>query len=261
MLGNQRVVVVIPAYNAARTIETTIRELDRSVVDEVIVVDDASPDNTAYLASTLGCGVIRHDRNIGYGGNQKTCYSAAMQAGADIVVMVHGDYQYSPRLVPALAGLIASGHYDVALGSRILGNGAKEGGMPWWRYLANRGLTFAENILVSEKLSEYHTGLRAWSIEVLQGTPFELLSDDFVFDAQMLALTIYAGYRIGEISCPTRYHKEASSINLLRSIRYGFGVLATALECRRAKRGSPRGVYACVKRRSSRPDDSADIAL
>ncbi len=246
MLGGKKVIVVVPAYNAEGTIERTLAEIDRSVVDEVIIVDDASRDRTSELAQVRGDSVITHTANRGYGANQRTCYGEALRRGADIVVMVHADYQYSPRLIPALAGLIASGHYDVALGSRILGNGARTGGMPWWRYVANRALTALENALVGQKLSEYHTGLRAWSREILDALPLAELSDDFVFDSQTLALAILAGANIGEISCPTRYMEEASSINFRRSIRYGLGVVRVSLACRRALRGRPRGVFRSV---------------
>jgi glycosyltransferase involved in cell wall biosynthesis len=246
VLGGKKVIVVVPAYNAEGTIERTLAEIDRSVVDEVIIVDDASRDRTSELAQVRGDSVITHTANRGYGANQRTCYGEALRRGADIVVMVHADYQYSPRLIPALAGLIASGHYDVALGSRILGNGARTGGMPWWRYVANRALTALENALVGQKLSEYHTGLRAWSREILDALPLAELSDDFVFDSQTLALAILAGANIGEISCPTRYMEEASSINFRRSIRYGLGVVRVSLACRRALRGRPRGVFRSV---------------
>ncbi|MCL5972883.1 glycosyltransferase family 2 protein [Ferrimicrobium sp.] len=246
MLGGKKVIVVVPAYNAEGTIERTLAEIDRSVVDEVIIVDDAGRDRTSELAQVRGDSVITHTANRGYGANQRTCYGEALRRGADIVVMVHADYQYSPRLIPALAGLIASGHYDVALGSRILGNGARTGGMPWWRYVANRALTALENALVGQKLSEYHTGLRAWSREILDALPLAELSDDFVFDSQTLALAILAGANIGEISCPTRYMEEASSINFRRSIRYGLGVVRVSLACRRALRGRPRGVFRSV---------------
>lgn len=212
----------------------------------MIIVDDASRDRTSELACTHGDLVITHAANRGYGANQRTCYGEALRRGADIVVMVHADYQHSPRLIPALAGLVASCHYDVALGSRILGNGARKGGMPWWRYVANRALTALENVLIGQKLSEYHTGLRAWSKEVLESLPLEELSDDFVFDSQTLALAVVAGANIGEISCPTRYMSGASSINFLRSIRYGLGVVSVSLACSRALHGRPRGIFRSV---------------
>ncbi len=219
----------MPAYNAAATLERTHAELDRNIVDRVILVDDASRDETADLARSLGIETHRHPANRGYGGNQKSCYAAALAGDADIVVMVHPDYQYTPTLVPALVAMIAYGDYDVVLGSRILGNGALAGGMPFWKYLANRGLTLAENLLLGQKLSEYHTGLRAYRRSVLETLPLERNSDDFVFDNQLLVQTFAARFRVGEISCPTKYFEEASSINFRRSVRYGFGVLGAAL--------------------------------
>ncbi len=220
--------VVLPAYNAGATLERTVAEIPTDVVDDIILTDDDSRDDTAELSRRLGLHTIRHDRNRGYGGNQKTCYTAALARGADIVVMLHPDYQYSPRLVPAMASMIASGHYDVVLGSRILGNGALKGGMPLYKYICNRGLTFVENILAGQKLSEYHTGYRAWSRKVLERLPLMRCSDDFVFDNQMLAQAIRFDFKIGEISCPTRYFEEASSIGFRRSVTYGLGVLDTA---------------------------------
>jgi glycosyltransferase involved in cell wall biosynthesis len=226
---DKRVVVVMPAYNAERTLERTVREvLDTGVVDQVIVVDDASHDRTVELARTLpGVHLVVHPRNRGYGGNQKTCYREALAAGADIVVMVHADYQYSPRLIPAMASLIGDGLYACVLGSRILGGYALQGGMPLWRYLANRALTLLQNTIMGAKLSEYHTGYRAFSRALLERVPWQDNSDDFVFDNQMLAQIIWTGYTVAEISCPTRYCAEASSISPWRSIRYGFGCLAT----------------------------------
>jgi glycosyltransferase involved in cell wall biosynthesis len=226
LLGN-KITVVLPAYNAEQTLQRTVDEIPRDVVDDIILTDDFSRDETAALAARLGLHTIRHDRNRGYGGNQKTCYLAALARGADIVVMLHPDYQYSPLLVTAMASMIASGHYSVALGSRILGRGALAGGMPLYKYVANRALTFVENIMAGQKLSEYHTGYRAWSRTVLQRLPLMNCSDDFVFDNQMLAQAISLGFPIGEISCPTRYFPEASSINFARSVKYGFGVLHT----------------------------------
>ena len=228
MLLGQRVTVVLPAYNAAGTLERTVAELPRDVVDDIILTDDCSNDDTAGLSRRLGLHTIRHHRNRGYGGNQKTCYAAALARGADIVVMVHPDYQYSPKLVSAMASMIASGHYNVVLGSRILGGGALAGGMPLYKYVANRGLTLVENLLAGQTLSEYHTGFRAWSRSVLTRLPLLRCSDDFVFDNQMLAQAIRFGFAIGEISCPTRYFAEASSINFQRSVTYGVGVLETA---------------------------------
>jgi glycosyltransferase involved in cell wall biosynthesis len=232
MLNNKRVVVVLPAYNAAKTLRRTVDEIPHDIVDEVILTDDASRDNTSDLAQELGLTTIRHDSNRGYGGNQKTCYTAALARGADIVVMVHPDYQYTPKLVSAMASMIAYGEYDGVLASRILGRGALKGGMPLYKYIANRGLTFVENILIREKMSEYHTGYRAWSRELLLRLPLRSCSDDFVFDNQMVVQAVHFGFRIGEISCPTKYFDEASSINFQRSVTYGFAVLRTALGLR-----------------------------
>jgi glycosyltransferase involved in cell wall biosynthesis len=222
------VAVVLPAYNAGLTLRRTVHEIDSSVVDSVLLVDDASADDTLAVARSLGLRCVGHERNRGYGANQKTCYGVALEERADIVVMVHPDYQYSPRLVVPMAAMIASGHYDVVLGSRILTQNAVAAGMPRYKYVANRGLTFVENVLMRLKLSEYHTGLRAYSADVLRCIPFERNSDDFVFDNQILAQVAAVGGRIGEVSCPTRYAKDSSSISLRRSTRYGFGVLATA---------------------------------
>ncbi len=232
MLAGNRVAIVLPAYNAALTLKRTVDEIPRDIVDDVILTDDASRDGTADLARSMGLHTIQHDRNRGYGGNQKTCYAAALARGADIIVMLHPDYQYTPRLIPAMAGMIASGHYDVVMASRILGNGALEGGMPLYKYVANRALTAVENLLLGQKLSEYHSGYRAWSRDVLQALPLELCSDDFVFDNQMLAQAVQRNFRIGEISCPTKYFEEASSINFRRSVVYGLGVLKTAMDFR-----------------------------
>lgn len=237
MLLGYRISVVLPAYNAARTLRQTYAEIPHDIVDDVILTDDFSRDDTAAIARELGVHTLRHARNRGYGGNQKTCYAAALERGADIVVMLHPDYQYTPRLVAAMASMIASEQYDVVLGSRILGNGAIDGGMPRYKYIANRLLTLVENILVGQKLSEYHTGYRAWSREVLERLPLDQCSDDFVFDNQMLAQAIYAGFRIGEISCPTKYFAEASSINFARSMIYGVGVLWTSVQFRLHKWG------------------------
>jgi glycosyltransferase involved in cell wall biosynthesis len=237
MLAGKRIAVVLPAYNAVKTLRQTYDEIPRDLVDDVILTDDASRDETVSLARKLGIHTLRHERNRGYGGNQKTCYAESLARGADIVVMLHPDYQYSPRLVPAMASMIASGHYDVVLGSRILGTGALAGGMPPWKYAANRALTFVENIALGQKLSEYHTGYRAWSRAVLERLPLLAASDDFVFDNQMLAQAIWHGFRIGEISCPTHYFPEASSINFRRSVTYGIGVLRTALQFRLGRWG------------------------
>ncbi len=243
MLDGKRVCVVMPAYNAELTLRRTVAEIDRSIADDVLLVDDASSDGTVAVAAELGLRHFVHPENRGYGGNQKTCYREALRGGADIVIMLHPDYQYSPRLIPAMAAMVASGHFDVVLGSRILGVGALSGGMPIWKYVANRFLTFVENVLLGYKLAEYHTGYRAFSRRLLETLRLEADSDDFVFDNQVIAQAIWHGFAVGEISCPTRYFPEASSINLGRSIRYGFGVLATALEyrlCRWSLLRSPR---------------------
>jgi glycosyltransferase involved in cell wall biosynthesis len=232
VLNDRRIAVVMPAYNAEATLARTLSELDRNVVDEVVLVDDASTDETVALAGRLGLEPISHERNLGYGGNQKTCYRRALELGADIVVMVHPDYQYSPRLVPAMASMIAYGEYDLVLGSRILAQSPVARGMPRYKYVANRFLTLTENIVLGQKLSEYHTGLRAFSRSLLAAVPFERNSDDFVFDNQILVQALAAGARVGELSCPTRYQADSSSINLRRSIRYGMGVLRTSVQYR-----------------------------
>lgn len=230
MINGQKVIVVLPAYNAELTLEKTYNEIPFNIVDDVILVDDASSDNTLSEAKRLGIQhVIRHEKNKGYGGNQKTCYAKALSLNADIVIMLHPDYQYTPKLIPAMAHIIANGIYPVVLGSRILGKGALKGGMPLYKYFFNRILTFSQNILVGEKLSEYHTGYRAFSRTVLETVFYERCSDDFVFDNQMLSQIIYAGFGIAEITCPTKYFEEASSINFKRSIVYGLGVLQTSL--------------------------------
>ncbi|HTS10683.1 MAG TPA: glycosyltransferase family 2 protein [Candidatus Limnocylindrales bacterium] len=228
MIESKRVAVVMPAYNAAKTVEATVRELP-SIVDTKILVDDHSSDETVRVARDLGLRVLVHDRNYGYGRNQKTCYREALASGADIIVMVHPDYQYKPTLVAAMAGMIASGVYDVVLGSRILGGGALRGGMPRYKYLANRFLTAFENLMLDAKLSEYHTGFRGFSRQVLEALPLVENSDDFVFDNEMLVQILHFGYRVGEISCPTKYFDEASSIRFGRSVKYGFGVLRAAM--------------------------------
>ncbi len=237
MINGKRITVVLPAYNAALTLKRTVGELDRDIVDDLLLVDDASCDQTIEVAEAMGMSVIRHASNRGYGGNQKTCYRSALERGADIVVMVHPDYQYSPKLVPALAAMIAYEQYDLVLGSRILAQNAVARGMPRYKYVANRALTLAENLIIHQKLSEYHTGLRAFSCPLLEALPFELNSDDFVFDNQVIAQAVVAGARIGELSCPTRYEPESSSIGLSRSIWYGIGVLRTAVQCRLQMRG------------------------
>jgi glycosyltransferase involved in cell wall biosynthesis len=226
MINGKRIAVVMPAYNAEKTLEMTVRELS-DMVDIKILVDDSSKDQTAALSRKLGVLTFVHDANYGYGRNQQTCYREALAAGADIVVMVHPDYQYTPLLVPAMAGMIASGVYDMVLASRILGTGALKGGMPLYKYIANRFLTAFQNLWLGVKLSEYHTGFRAFSRELLETLPLLENSDDFVFDNQMVAQAVMFGFRIGEISCPTKYFKEASSINFRRSTKYGLGVLAT----------------------------------
>ena len=228
MINGKRIAVVMPAYNAAKTLEMTVRELP-DVVDIKILVDDSSKDQTAALSRSLGVQTFIHDANYGYGRNQQTCYREALAAGADIVVMVHPDYQYTPSLVPAMAGMVASGVYDMVLASRILGAGALKGGMPLYKYIANRILTAGQNLFLGVKLSEYHTGFRAFSRELLQTLPLLENSDDFVFDNQMIAQAAMFGFKIGEISCPTKYFKEASSINFKRSVQYGLGVMATTV--------------------------------
>lgn len=238
MILKKKIIVVMPAYNAEKTLRQTYDELPHEYVDDVILVDDASRDSTAAIAHELGIRTIIHAENRGYGGNQKTCYREALEQGADIVVMIHPDYQYSPRLATAMASMIASGHYDVVLGSRILGGNSLKGGMPLYKYIANRFLTLFENLALEVKLSEYHTGYRAFSRAVLETLPLNENSDDFVFDNEMLAQAVYFGFRIGEISCPTRYFEDASSINFRRSVKYGFGVLATSAKFRLQKWGA-----------------------
>ncbi|HTG00784.1 MAG TPA: glycosyltransferase family 2 protein [Nitrospirota bacterium] len=230
MLLNSKIVVVLPAYNASKTLEATYGEIPQDIVDEIILVDDASRDDTAAIARKLGIHTIIHPQNLGYGGNQKTCYQEALSKGANVVVMLHPDYQYTPRLITAMASMIVSAHYDVVLGSRILGGGALKGGMPLYKYIANRFLTFIENLALGIKLSEYHTGYRAFSRAVLEALPLEVNSNDFVFDNEILAQAAYFGFRIGEITCPTKYFSDASSINFRRSVKYGFGVLATSIK-------------------------------
>jgi glycosyltransferase involved in cell wall biosynthesis len=239
MLNNKKIVVVMPAYNAEKTLEMTYNEIPFEIVDDVILVDDASRDRTSEVARKMGIHTIVHTENLGYGGNQKSCYRAALKLGADIVIMVHPDYQYTPRLIPAMASMIAYGEFDAVLGSRILGIGALQGGMPLYKYIANRVLTLFENVLLGHKLSEYHTGYRAFSREILERLPLEKNSNDFVFDNQMLAQIIWFGYRIGELTCPTKYFEDASSINFCRSVAYGLAVLKTAVQFRLHKWGIP----------------------
>jgi glycosyltransferase involved in cell wall biosynthesis len=243
VLNGHKIAVVMPAYNAEATLARTLSELDRGLVDEVVLVDDASTDETVALAGRLGLEPISHDHNLGYGGNQKTCYRRALELGADIIVMVHPDYQYSPLLVPAMASMIAYGEYDLVLGSRILAQSPIARGMPRYKYAANRFLTLAENIVLRQKLSEYHTGLRAFSRSLLAVVPFERNSNDFVFDNQILVQALAAGARIGELSCPTRYQADSSSINLRRSIRYGVGVLRTCVQYQLHRRRLRRYPY------------------
>jgi glycosyltransferase involved in cell wall biosynthesis len=237
VLNDHRIAVVMPAYNAETTLRRTVAELDRRIVDDIVLVDDASTDQTAAVASKMGLEPIRHEHNLGYGGNQKTCYRRALELGADIIVMVHPDYQYTPRLVPAMASMIAYGTYDLVLGSRILAQDTIASGMPRHKYVANRVLTLTENVVLGQKLSEYHTGLRAFSRVLLAALPFDRDSDDFVFDNQFLVQAVAAGARIGELSCPTRYAADSSSINLRRSIRYGAGVLRTCAQYRLNRHG------------------------
>jgi len=239
MIKGRKVIVVMPAYNAAKTLRHTYEEaVAQEIVDAFVVVDDASDDQTLEVARTLpGAQVHLHEINSGYGANQKTCYRLALEAGADIVIMVHPDYQYTPKLIPAMASLIANGLYDCVLGSRILGGYALKGGMPWWRYVANRVLTLFENMMTGAKLSEYHTGYRAFSRRLLEKIDFEQNSNDFVFDNQMLAQVLWLDFLIGEVSCPTKYFDEASSIGFVRSVRYGLGVLVVSLQYRLARMG------------------------
>jgi glycosyltransferase involved in cell wall biosynthesis len=237
MIGNKKIVVVMPAYNAAKTLVSTYKEIPLDIVDEVLLVDDASTDDTKEVATRLNIHLIVHTENKGYGGNQKTCYEAALAANADIIIMLHPDYQYTPKLIGAMAYLLNSGEFDVVLGSRILGGKALSGGMPYYKYVSNRALTFFQNVLMGAKLSEYHTGYRAYTREVLETIAWKKNSDDFIFDNQFLSQAIFAKFRIGEITCPTKYFKEASSINFSRSVKYGLGCLLTAVIFRLHKIG------------------------
>jgi glycosyltransferase involved in cell wall biosynthesis len=238
MINGKRIVVVLPAYNAAKTLEMTYREIPMDIVDDVVLVDDHSRDDTTAVGTALGIKhVIRHDQNKGYGGNQKTCYTTALDLGADIVIMLHPDYQYTPMLIPSISWIIANDLYPVVLGSRILGKGALQGGMPMYKYVANRLLTLFQNIMVGQKLSEYHTGYRAFSRQVLESINLDANSDDFVFDNQMLSQIIMADFPIGEVTCPTKYFDDASSINFRRSSVYGIGVLLTSVQHRLHKWG------------------------
>lgn len=238
MFDNKKIAVILPAYNAGKTLKKTFEEIPFDIVDEVILVDDCSKDDTIEIAKQLGIKhIIKHDKNKGYGGNQKTCYDTALKLNCDIIVMLHPDYQYSPKLIKALVAMITSGHYDVVLASRILGKGALEGGMPYYKYIFNRVLTLIQNIIINQKLSEYHTGYRAFKSDVLKKINYKANSDDFVFDNQMLAQIFYHGFSVAEISCPTRYFEEASSINFRRSVKYGLGVIYTSLQYRLQKWG------------------------
>lgn len=236
MINGKKVIVIMPAYNAEKTLKQTYDEIYHDFVDEVILVDDNSNDSTKLVAKELNITTIVHNENKGYGGNQKSCYKAALKAGADIVVMLHPDYQYTPKLIPAIVSMIAFGEYDAVMASRMLGNSALKGGMPFYKFVANKFLTAFENLFLGENLSEYHTGFRGFSKEVLEKLPLEDCNDDFVFDNEILTLLFYYGYKIGEISCPTKYFKEASSINFLRSCKYGFGVLDLSLKYFLAKK-------------------------
>jgi glycosyltransferase involved in cell wall biosynthesis len=240
MLNEKRVLVVLPAYNASKTLHKTVSELDWDVVDEVLLVDDSSSDDTVRLARKMGIRCFLHDQNYGYGRNQKTCYAEALKSEADVIVMLHPDYQYSPRLVSAMAAMVVSEEYEVVLGSRILGGRARTSGMPLYKYVSNRVLTLIQNLFLGSKLSEFHTGFRAFSRHVLEHLPLEANSDDFMFDNEMLAQAVYFGYKVGEISCPTRYFPEASSISFSRSVVYGLGVLWTSLRFRIQKTGLAR---------------------
>jgi glycosyltransferase involved in cell wall biosynthesis len=230
MLNNKKIIVVLPAYNAAVTLQKTYNEIPMDIVDDVVIVDDASKDNTVEVAKNIGIRhVIRHDKNKGYGGNQKSCYNKALELGADIVIMLHPDYQYTPKLITAMASIIANDLYPVVICSRILGMGALKGGMPIYKYIFNRMLTLTQNVLMNQKMSEYHTGYRAYNRQVLETIPFNKNSDDFVFDNELLAQVFYFGFDIGEITCPTKYEPDSSSINFSRSATYGLGVLRTSL--------------------------------
>jgi glycosyltransferase involved in cell wall biosynthesis len=236
MLNGKKICIVLPAYNAAETLEMTYAEIPFDIVDEVVLVDDASKDNTSDVGKRLGIKhIVRHEQNRGYGGNQKSCYDKALSLGSDIVIMLHPDYQYTPKLIHAISGIIAYDVYPVVLGSRILGKGALKGGMPMYKYIANRFLTLFQNILMSQKLSEYHSGYRAFSKEIFEKINIEANSDDFIFDNQMLAQIFYAGFEISEVTCPTKYFEEASSINFARSTTYGLGVLWISVKYRLAK--------------------------
>jgi len=260
LFHGKRIVVVMPAYNAARTIEKTYREIPLDLVDDVVVTDDASHDDTVEIAARLGLRTLVHEVNRGYGANQKTCYAEALRLGADVVVMLHPDYQYTPRLIPAMIAMMTDGPFDVVLGSRVLGGRALSGGMPRYKYVSNRALTAAENLLLGAKLSEYHTGYRAFSREVLSALPLLENSNDFVFDNQMLAQILLAGFEVGEISCPAAYFEEASSINFRRSVRYGLGVLGTSLRGFLHRKGLMRSRLFDPNGRRLDPDGTPDGA-
>lgn len=237
MIQNKTIIVVMPAYNAERTLRATYNEISHDYIDEVILVDDSSTDRTAKLAREMGIKITVHHKNMGYGANQKTCYRDALRHGADIVVMLHPDYQYTPKLLVPMAAMVSSGLYDAVIGSRVLSDGALKGGMPLYKYISNRCLTFIQNMLLNQNLSEYHTGYRAFSRKLIETLPLAENSNDFIFDNQMLAQALYFGFRIGEISCPTHYFKDASSISFWRSVKYGFGVIWTSLIYRFQKMG------------------------
>ena len=243
MINNKKVVVIMPAYNAEKTLKQTYDEIYKDFVDEVILVDDNSQDNTKLVSKELNIKTIVHKENKGYGGNQKSCYKAALKSGADIVVMLHPDYQYTPKLIPAIVCMMAFEQYDAVLASRMLGNSALKGGMPLYKFVANKFLTAFENVFTGEKLSEYHTGFRGFTKEVLQKLPLAACDDDFIFDNEMIALLFYNNYNIGELSCPTKYFKEASSINFVRSCKYGLGVLVVSIKYRLAKWGFKSGIF------------------
>ena len=256
MINNKKVVVIMPAYNAEKTLKQTYDEIYKDFVDEVILVDDNSQDNTKLVSKELNIKTIVHKENKGYGGNQKSCYKAALKSGADIVVMLHPDYQYTPKLIPAIVCMMAFEQYDAVLASRMLGNSALKGGMPFYKFVANKFLTGFENLLTGEKLSEYHTGFRGFTRKVLENLPLADCDDDFIFDNEIIALLFYNNYKIGELSCPTKYFKEASSINFARSCKYGFGVLGVSLLYRLAKMGLKSKIF---KPNAAKLDLSADV--
>lgn len=243
MINNKKIIVIMPAYNAEKTLKQTYEEIYRDFVDEIILVDDFSNDRTLDIAKELGIKTIQHNKNMGYGANQKSCYKSALENSADIVIMLHPDYQYTPKLIPAIASMLAFEEYDAVIASRMLGNSALKGGMPLYKFLANKFLTTFENICSGEKLSEYHTGFRGFTRKSLENIPYEKLSNDFLFDNEIIALLMFKGFSIGEISCPTKYFKEASSINFIRSCKYGLGVLKVSLEYLLARIGLKLGIF------------------